>query len=128
MSGVDGENQRRDAERIGQFLCVVLVDFSLLEQRGANDHFVRPGLEKASRGIDGANTASDLAMQSLEDRLHQSAVVSGAASSVEIDELHQRIFRKAVNPILNVRELQFFLFALHKLDDLPAHEVDRGNQ
>ena len=63
---------------------------------------------------------------------HQAPIVfrrSGAPDGrVQIDELNQRIFGEAFDPGIEIVELQSFLFALHQLNDLAAHEIDRGDQ
>ena len=36
--------------------------------------------------------------------------------------------RKPLHPLVKIVELQSFLFALHQLDDLAAHQINRRNQ
>ena len=51
-----------------------------------------------------------------------------APGGVEVDHLHQRICGEALDPIVEVVELQSFLLALHQLHNFAAHQVDRRNQ
>src|SRR3984957_9929354 len=85
-------------------------------------------MKKIPRRLEVANAAANLAIQPLQNRMHQGAVVAHAAGRIQIDQLHQRIFRKALDPILKIRELQFLFFALRELDNLASHQVDRRNQ
>src|SRR5581483_10256625 len=58
----------------------------------------------------------------------QLAVVALPHGRIEIDELHQRILREPLDPVIKIVEAELEFFALDKLDDLAAHEVDGRNQ
>ena len=56
------------------------------------------------------------------------ALVPGSNGGVEINQLHQRIFREARNPLFEIVKLESLLAALHELNNLAAHQIDRGDQ
>ena len=56
--------------------------------------------------------------------MNERGVFAFAHGRIQVDELHHRIGKKAVDPVLKVVEFERLLFALHKLDDLAAHEIN----
>ena len=75
-----------------------------------------------------SDATADLRGQPLGDLEDQRAIVSLAHGRVQIDQLHQRIFLEAADPIFEVVEGQLQFFAAHQLHDAPAHEIDGWNQ
>ena len=75
-----------------------------------------------------AQAAPHLAGQPFADLLNQRAVVALAHRGVEVDQLHEGIARKPLDPVLEVVERKLEGFAADELHDAAAHQVDGGNQ
>jgi len=85
-------------------------------------------LQELGGAFDGADAAPHLAWKLLDDLRDQRRVGSTIHCRVEIDELHEGEAAEALDPFGEVRELHVLAFALHELNDLSAHQVDRRNQ
>ena len=66
--------------------------------------------------------------QPLGNLRDQRGVIALAHGGVEVDQLHQRKARKLLDPVFEIVECKAQLFALHKLDDAAAQQIDRRNQ
>ena len=61
-------------------------------------------------------------------RAHEVVVRAGAEGPVEVDELHAREPREALDPLEDVVEREREALALHELHHAPAAQVDGRNQ
>ena len=66
--------------------------------------------------------------QPLRDLRDQRGIVALAHGRVEVDQLHQRKTRELLNPVFKIVEREAQLFALHKLNDAAAQQIDGRNQ
>ncbi len=66
--------------------------------------------------------------KTLGDLGDECGVIALAHRRIQVDQLHQRESRKLLDPVFKVIEGKAQLFALHKLNDAPAKQIDRWNQ
>ena len=97
---------------------------AVLQQRGADDDLLGSGLQHLRGGFDRADSAANLHRKVLADVMNEGRVFAFAHGRIQVDQLHRRIGKKAVDPVLKVVEFERLLFALHQLDNLAAHEID----
>jgi NADH-quinone oxidoreductase subunit L len=86
---------------------------AFLQQRGADNDLLGSGAEHAVDGLHRADSATHLARQALADLLRQSGVGTLAHGGVEIDQLHHRVRRKAIDPVIEVLKFERLARALH---------------
>ena len=98
------------------------------KKRRADDDSLRSSVQDLPCALDGVNAAAGLHRQPLRDLLHQRGIVALAHRRVEVDQLDQRKLRELLDPIFKIVEGQPQLFALHKLHNAPAHQINRRNQ
>ena len=91
---------------------MLLVDPAIGQQCRTDDDLARTYVQEFLRSFEAANAAANLAVQAADDLFHQRPVVADAARCVEVDELHHGILREALDPIIEVIELQFLFLAL----------------
>ena len=91
---------------------MLLVDPAIGQQCRTDDDLARTYVQEFLRSFEAANAAANLAIQAADGLLHQRPVVADAARCVEVDELDHGIRREALDPIVEVIELQFLLLAL----------------
>src|SRR5579872_4701416 len=103
-------------------------NISLGNQRRTEDHAARSGRQCLMSRGDRSNPAPDLAWKPVGNLLNQTPIVPRAHCSIEIDELHQRIFAEPLNPFVKIVELERLFRSLNELHDLPAHKINRRNQ
>ena len=107
---------------------VVAPSGSEAEEAGAIDHAPGAGVEEAAAVFCRAEAAANLAGELRGDALDQRTVVALALGGVKIDELDEGIAGEAADPVVEVVKGKPGSFAVHKLHDPAAHEVDCGNQ
>src|SRR5882762_10052103 len=125
---VHSEDQLFRTDLICNLFCEFGINLALRNQGRPNDDTLRSQSQRRPDRFDRAASASNLTRQLASHFPHQISVVAAPYRSIEINDLDQRIFRKAVHPFLKVVELQRLLTALDELDNLSAHQINRGNQ
>jgi hypothetical protein len=98
------------------------------EERGADDDALCAGVENLLRALDGVDAAASLNRQPLGDLRYKGGVIALAHGRVEVDQLDQRELGKLFNPVFEIVEGETQLFALHKLNNLAAQQIDGRNQ
>ena len=98
------------------------------KQRRADNDAPGAGVEHLTRALDGVDASAGLARQALRDLRDQRGVIALAHGRIEIDELHEGIARELLDPVFEVVERQTQLFALHKLNNAAAEQIDGRNQ
>src|ERR1700691_612550 len=121
---VDSKYQRRFRDRICKSASVLAIDTAIGQQRRADNHLTSPQMHNVLRSFRGANATARRTGYSADNVFHEQPVVANAARCVEVDQLHHGVFRKAIDPIIEVVELQFLPFSLDQLNDFASHEVD----
>jgi len=98
------------------------------KERGANDDALRACIQHLLRAINRVDAASGLAGETLGDLRDERGVIALAHGGIEIDQLDQRESRELFNPVFEVVESEAQFFALHKLDDAAAQQINGRNQ
>ena len=131
--GIDAEDQGFFTEgshevfsefEVDEFVAAGLVAFGRAEQAGAIDDSLCAGFKENTAVFGRSEASPDLTRKTFCDHLDQVAVVALTHRGIEIDQLDDRIFREAFDPVVEVVEGEFQFFALDELNDSAAHEID----
>src|SRR6187402_126755 len=91
------------------------------EERRTIDYALRTEVEETLAILGGLETSTDLARELVGEARDERGVRTLAHGGVEVDELHERIFAEAFDPVIEVVKGELELFALDELDDLAVH-------
>ena len=98
------------------------------EKRRADNHASSTRVQHLPRALNRVNAAACLHRQPLGNLRHQRGVIPLQHRRVQIDQLHQRKARKFFNPVFKIIKGKAQFFALHKLNNLSAQQINRRNQ
>ena len=121
---IDREEQACRSRIVRKLLRHLQIHRTILQQCRTNNDLLGSGLQHFRRRFHAADSAPNLHRKMLADVMNQRGVFAFAHRRIQVDELHHRVWKKAVDPVLKVVELQRLLFSLHKLDDLAAHKIN----
>ena len=125
---IEREYKTAASDSSGDLLRKGVIQLIPREERRSDDDSLRSRCQRGLRRLHRADASAQLTWQFPGKFLCERDVVTGTDGSVEINELHQRILREAVHPLIEVVKLQGLLPALHELDNLAAHQIDGRNQ
>src|SRR5581483_9368415 len=97
------------------------------ESSRADDHPPRALSDQAARTIRSSDAAADAAARTGREQLDDRGVFALSHGGIQIDDLDFRESRELAQHLQGRISLQGFLATLDELDDLPAHEIDAGD-
>ena len=125
---VDRADHAIDADGVGKPLRARTIGDAVLEQRRADDHFLRADRAQLGRALGRTDAAADLAGQARADLANQMIVRARVHGGVEVDDVDPAKPGETLDPVVEIRRFDGELLALNELDDLAALEIDGWNQ